>query len=209
MTALPCPVVLTTLRDLARARVLIYRIFMEELDFRLTPGDRAGRRCERGLEGPMLVDDFDAVSVFFGLLDPEGELVAVHRASAPLGDAGEFQIERYGCTLPPWLARDATVELNRLAIVPEYRGGTPLRILLNFEMEHFIAQGLSHVVTAAAFPRPGRAWIRMGMQPIGLPSFKMNPLDGSELTALYVSLDRVRTSPLRVVPVGDAVREAA
>lgn len=168
------------------------RVLLEKKGYWPDASDHADRWVEAGSSGLLYRDAYDChVSEDYGVRDSGGRLIASHRASRALD--GVYLVERYlgpqGAALPAWLKDASPVELSRLVVDDEScRAGLVMLDLLVFEIEHFLAQGVRYIVTAAEFPHPGQMWLDLGMRRLGLPTFSMSRNDEHELTVLYADL---------------------
>lgn len=83
-------------QDLASYRSLLYRMYIEDKRWEVTPRNAAGLRVEQGTAGvsplPMLCDRFDAVAHVFGVFDETGVLCAGLRVVEPLEGRLELDV---------------------------------------------------------------------------------------------------------------------
>lgn len=83
-------------QDLASYRSLLYRTYIEDKRWEVTPLNAAGLRVEQGTSGgkpmPMLCDRFDAVAHVFGVFDDNGVLMSGLRVVEPLEGRLELDV---------------------------------------------------------------------------------------------------------------------
>jgi N-acyl-L-homoserine lactone synthetase len=121
---------LTSTEQIDDARALLYRIYHEEQHWSPHPDNPSGQRTERLSSGQLgFVDQYDHTCTWIGLVC-NGRVVGCVRLIDRRGSDCRLELENY-FTLPGSLLESAgeLLEVNRLALAPEHRGGHGLLMI--------------------------------------------------------------------------------
>lgn len=167
--------------EIDQARHLLYQVYIEEMGWKLSPDNPSGLKVEASAYGPMLVDRFDASSLWFGC-SVEGRLVGIHRIHH---SEEQLEIELY-TQIPNMFKNEMTVELSRLAIAQGYRAKSPVFVLLMAtEFEYLRERGVRYALGTAPFPSPGELYVNAGMKRCEDHSFKYYESDPEMVSIIY------------------------
>ncbi len=170
------PVRLVRSEDADEASALLYSVYFQELGWdpvvpnpsRLV-ADHATRRFR---------DRFDGRATWLGLRTTSGELVATLRLIAANGaDGAALEIESY-LELPDALL-DHAVEVNRVAVHPDYRHDTALSTLYQAAWSEARNMGAHSAIGASSEEVVYGVAFSLGWRPEGI-SFRYHPTDPEE-----------------------------
>jgi hypothetical protein len=200
-------------RQLDAAREVLYKVYGLEQGWQPPTDNPSGQRCVRLGSGAWgFVDDYDLTSTWLGLFAGD-RVVGCLRLIDRRINGGRLELENY-LRLPNTIIAYGPdlLEINRLAIDPEYRGGHGALALIAEAQRHTLERRCRAL--AAMVPSTARIAVRYGgMTDSGL-TFKYHA-DDPEPAHLLVQMNPVqmerhlyglRTRLLRLARGVDAMR---
>lgn len=156
---------------LDEVRALLYRVYSRELGWHPPAGNPSAQKVVRLGSGELgLVDRYDLACTWVGLLCGD-QIVGCVRLIERADNNLKLELENY-CTLPGRIIESMAglLEVNRLAVVPAFRGGHTSLMLLAHALE--IAERTS-CSAITALTRVMARYVRIygGMQDTGLRFF--------------------------------------
>lgn len=162
------------------AKNLVYRVYIEEYSW-FPDNNKSNIRIveDQGLK--VLIDDFDKVSTWFGVFH-NNAIIACCRLSDRLD--GKFEVERYQ-SLPRFITQETSAcELNRFAMLREYRTEDSfIAMLYNYVLGWANQHGILVISTGVL---PGSKLIAFGMEHCKeVPPFLYSPNDQEARSIFY------------------------
>lgn len=177
---------LTSAELIDDARALLYRVYHEEQRWSPPPDNPSGQRTERLSSGQMgFVDRYDRACTWIGLVCNDRVVGCVRLIDQRDNDC-RLELENY-FTLPGSLLQSAgeLLEVNRLALAPEHRGGPGLLMITREVLS--IVQGTGKSLITAGTPPIARYAVRyVGMADTGL-RFTYHPDDPEQVSVLLLT----------------------
>ncbi len=179
--------ILETNEELLVAKRLLYKVYIEEINWKITENNPSGIRIEESSCGEYyLEDNYSEVSNWIGVYNGDN-MVGCGRTTHRLN--GLFDIENY-VTVPYEISNEPkTIEASRLAILKPYRGTIAINVLWAFGIEYEINNGIISAMTTAPVPGVGSYYIsKLGCKIVDIPAFKYSDLDNEKVNLLHLDM---------------------
>ena len=177
--------ILRSLEEKLLAKRLLYKVYVEELDWIIPEDNPSNLKIEESRFGNILVDDYDLISTQFGGFYGE-KLIAVHRIISPLN--GRLEVENY-TQLPLFLQENCYHELNRLAIDIIFRKSPIFVLMLATAIKYMMECGCKYLIGTATFPEHGNLFCKIGGTKIDFPEFKYHVTDPKPVSLIVLFLE--------------------
>lgn len=172
--------------DIKAAQRLLYDVYVKELQWLPRPGNPSDWRVRQEDQDSFMTDRYDTNSQWFGTFDHKGDLIATCRLVQEIDH--RLEVEHY--TEIPRRYKSTglkCLELNRLAISPEWRNSQAFLLLATSVFEFLSKRNYDRLFLAASVPTPADLCESLGLQHMAPKHiFKYDSNDSNEVSLMWL-----------------------
>jgi len=165
--------------EIQAAMQLLHTVYILEQGWLLLESNQSMLRVESLADKKMVVDKFSHSAHWFGAFHKETLVRCLRVLPYPMLELKEYR------KLPSFIDHSGVSEMNRLAVLPAYRGHKFVMVLLiRLALDHAFSLGSTVYVTATT-PQPAKLFEKLGFIRANLPPFKYNEAESVKVELLY------------------------